>query len=96
MFEMYWNLGSYNQRILHIGSLIDINDKKMHTIVKSQTNPRNRMHSMVYNALIDGKKITVCAKCFRKCYDETESFIKSVIKKKLNSPNIQFSDLRSI
>lgn len=92
-FNTYWALGTYNQRILFIGTLMDVVDKKTQTLQK-HVNSRNRIHTIKYYLECEGKKSQVCQKCFRQCFDETESYIKTVIKKKLEQPTTEFRDHR--
>lgn len=93
-FNSYWGLGTYNQRILFISGLIEIAEKKTETLAKNIEKPRNRKNHILYHLQYEGQKIKVCQKCFKQCFDETESFLKSVVKKKLEQPHKEFVDKR--
>lgn len=94
IFKSYWSLGTFIKRILFIGGLIEIEDKKSQTLKKSEIRPRNRQHHIKYFINANTEKIRVCQKCFKQCFNETESFLKSVVRKKLEQPNIPFKDCR--
>lgn len=94
IFKSYWSLGTFIQRVLFIGGLIEIEDKKSQTLKKNEIRPRNRQHHIKYFININSEKVRVCQKCFKQCFNETESFLKSVVKKKLEQPNIPFKDFR--
>lgn len=94
MFENYWKLGSYNRRVQAIASLMTIEETKMLTKVKNKNKPRNRPYHFRYHLEIAGKQIQVCQRCFKQSFAETDSFLKSVAKKKIAYPNIEMKDLR--
>lgn len=94
IFKSYWNLGSYNQRILFIGGLMEIVNCKFTTLQKHVTKPRQRNHHIKYFLPVNGKNIDVCQKCFIQCFDESESYLKTIVKKKLEQDLIEFCDHR--
>jgi hypothetical protein len=94
LFETYWTLGSYNQRVLYISALIEIKNKKIQRLNKHPTNPRTRKYHFQYFVDYENVKVRVCQKCFRTCFDETESFLKSVANKKIGHPITSIKDNR--
>ena len=64
IFEQYWQLSTYNNRILYIASLIDITEKSSQTLKKSHK-PKNRQNTILYYLELNGDKIRVCQKCFK-------------------------------
>lgn len=70
IFQIYWSLGTYNQRILFIGSLIDISNKKTQLLQKHPEKPREAAYHVEYEDL--------------QYFDERASFTKTVLKKKLD------------
>lgn len=94
IFNKYWSLGTYNQRILFIGSLIEITDKKTQYMQKHPERPRERKFQAAYYVEFEGQRVQVCQKCFLQCFDESTSFVKTVLKKKLHYPNSDLVDKR--
>ena len=87
-------MDTYNQRNLYISSLIDIRDKKSQTLQKHPINPRERKFQAAYHVEYEGQRVQVCLKCFQKCFDESSSFVKTVLKRKLNFPEFDLRDHR--
>lgn len=88
LFDYYWSLGSYEKRVLYIASLMNINDKKCDTLVNAMQRKRNRTNTTEYTLKIDGICTKVCRKHFQQCFGETDSYIKSVIKKQIYCPTL--------
>lgn len=94
LFNHYWCLGTYDLRVLYIGSLMNINSKKCDTLLNSTARKRQRESSVEYSLSVDGKTIRVCRRHFTQCFGETESFLKSVIRKKLACPTMSIKNSR--
>lgn len=94
IFDKYWSLGSYNQRILFVNNLINISDTKTISRNKNLNKPRNRQYHIEYFLEYESVKTRVCQKCFRQCLNETESYLKTVVQKKLKHPHVEFVDHR--
>lgn len=84
IFNKYWSLGDYNRRICYLSGLIQINPIKRATVCKTPTS-KNRQYSYAYHVENNGLHIQLCQKCFRHTLGETDNFIKSVAKKKLET-----------
>lgn len=93
LFNQYWALGTYDQRILYIGSLLTIGDKKCNILSNAMQRKRGRETSVKYFLEYDGMRTQVCRKHFTICFSETESFIKNVIAKKFQ---VQANRLRIV
>lgn len=95
IFTQYWILGNFNLRVAFVAGLIDIQDKKTTSNIKSSTAPRNRQFSYCYFLNVKGLRTQVCQKCFKASLGETDRFLKTVIAKKIESPGTTIAqDLR--
>lgn len=91
--QQYWGQGSYNLRKAYVTGLIEIQETNTIKRVKHERNPRSRGHSYYYFLEVGGNRISVCQKCFRFTLSETEQFIKTVAKAKLEGSSVS-GDLR--
>lgn len=93
--EQYWKLGNYNLRVASLANLIDIRQKRKERKREGEwIKPRNREYSFTYNLIIGFERVPICAKCFKCIFSESEQFIKTTIKKKLESTTILQQDMR--
>lgn len=93
IFKRYWSLGSYNARVLYISGLMELKDVKFRS-AKTISN-KKRSHSCSYHVDVNGISTSVCQKCFRFIHGETDNFLKTVMKKKLNTDeNLNLLDKR--
>lgn len=83
IFDHYWKLGSYNLRLAYASSLINVQNKTFERKQKNELKPRSRTMTNYYFLEFHGIRISVCQKCFRYTLCETEQFIKTVVRKKL-------------
>lgn len=82
LFSQYWKLGTYELRQAFTAGLMDVVETKTVTKIKSDTNPRKRMHTYKYFLPLHGNRIAVCQNCFRKTLGESEQFLKTVARRK--------------
>lgn len=68
LFNQYWALGTYDQRILYIGSLLTIGDKKCNILSNAMQRKRGRETSVKYFLEYDGMRTQVCRKHFTICF----------------------------
>ncbi|XP_067633255.1 uncharacterized protein [Eurosta solidaginis] len=61
---------------------------------KHPEKPRERKFQAAYYVEYEGQRVQVCQKCFLQCFDESASFVKTVLKKKLFYPDSDFFDKR--
>ena len=85
IFEKHWVLGDYKLRHAYVCGLIVVEEKKSERKFKITTRPRNRNYAYYYFLELNANRISVCQKCFRSRLSESEQFIKTVVKKKLES-----------
>lgn len=90
LFNKYWSLGTFSLRVTFLSGLMIINEKKYTKVNKNTKNPRNRQHTTSYFVEIRGERVSVCQRCFKAIFNETERFLKTVTKYKLSSPDTPF------
>lgn len=90
--KAYWTHGSYRLRRAAVAALIELQTTKTIKRFKSAVNPRRRDYSYNYFLEVNTEKISVCQKCFRFTLCESEQFIKSVVKAKIEGTG--FTDMR--
>lgn len=83
LFSQYLKLGTYELRQAFTAGLMDVVETKTVTKIKSDTNPRKRMHTYKYFLPLHGNRIAVCQNCFRKTLGESEQFLKTVARRKI-------------
>lgn len=79
IFSEYWSLGSYSLRQAFLFKLITIEEKKRATNLKDPK--KNRAKTVTYSIITDFKPQQVCKKCFLKIFNETNSFIDTLVRK---------------
>ena len=94
IFRSYWSVGTYNQRNSYILSLIHIRDRKSETLQKHPINPRERKFQAAYHVGYEGQRVQVCLKWFQKCFDGSSSFVKTMLRRKLNFAEFDLRDHR--
>lgn len=87
IFNMYWNLGSYDKRVSFVSKFINVEKKKIERVKDEFKKHKNRQKTLYYRfEVADSKTINVCKKCFLCTLDESEKFICSVVRKQSLSP----------
>ncbi|PSN43821.1 hypothetical protein C0J52_10076 [Blattella germanica] len=92
----YWNMGSFDKRVLYVSSLIEIQDKATTRIrTLDPVKQLFRQVTIQYNLHINGKHEPACKTCFMKTFGETKAFIETVVQKKRSQiSGIAHADLR--
>lgn len=78
LFNDFWSLGDFNERVPYTASLITKQRKKT-AITSEIKKKRECVH--VYHLKVHGELIQVCKSCFEKFFDISDKFITTVIHK---------------
>lgn len=76
IFETYWGLGEYNQRVQFISRLIEIKNKKTCKLVTTRNS--NRQYANKYYLKLNAENYIICKGCFLKTFNETPKFVQLV------------------
>lgn len=90
IFNDYWALGSYSQRVAFAAGLIQIRDTQTLRKPSGDKKVNIRRFTCDYFLIINTTKHSVCKMCFRSTLGETNKFIRTITNKKVNSPSATF------
>ncbi|XP_015114523.1 uncharacterized protein LOC107039435 [Diachasma alloeum] len=82
----FWDLKDVNLKRLYISPLISVGSKKR--VIYSECSPskrRNRNISLKYSVSVQGETVAICKGCFQNIFDLSNTFISTVVTKKLDS-----------